>query len=83
MKNFYKVLIGLILIASVFLSACAPPPPPVTQDQLDTTDAEALKVEKEASQLKVEMNDLEEEVAVKKAELKSLKDYQKQLETEE
>ena len=83
MKNFYKVLIGLVLIASIFLSACAPPPPPVTKDQLDTSEEEALAAEKEANELKMEMNDLEEQVAKRKAELESLKDYQKQLEAEE
>lgn len=83
MKNFYKVLIGFVLILSIFLSACAPPPPPVTKDQLETSDAEAIAAEKEASQLKMEMEDLEDQVATKKAELKSLKDYQKQLEAEE
>ena len=83
MKNILKIVIGIIILISIFLSACAPPPPPVTKDQLDQSDKEALEAEVNAGKLEKEMNTLENELSIKKSELESLKKYQKQLEVEE
>lgn len=82
MKNTLRFLLGLVLLLSIFLSACAPPPPPVTKDQLDQTGAEALAAEEEAAELKTEKDTLEEELQMKKAELEKLKKYQQELEME-
>ena len=82
MKNTLRFLLGLVLLVSIFLSACAPPPPPVTKDQLDQSGAEALTAEKEAAELKTEKDTLEEELKMKQAELEKLKKYQQQLEME-
>jgi len=83
MKNTVKLILGLVLLISILLSACAPPPPPVTKDQLEQTDAEALEAEKNADELKTEMDTLEEELNRRKAELESIKEYQQELELEE
>jgi len=83
MKNTLKLMLGLVLLISIFLSACAPPPPPVTKDQLDQTDLEAVTAETNANELKVEMETLEEELEIKQSELESLKKYQQELELEE
>jgi TolA-binding protein len=82
MKNTLRFLLGLVLLVSIFLSACAPPPPPVTKDQLDQSNTEALTAEKEAAELKTEKDTLEEELKMKQAELEKLKKYQQQLEME-
>ncbi len=82
MKNTLRFLLGLILLVSIFLSACAPPPPPVTKDQLDQSEIEAIAAEKEASELKVEKDTLEQELKMKQAELEKLKQYQQELEME-
>ena len=82
MKNTLRFLLGLILLVSIFLSACAPPPPPVTKDQLDQSEIEAIAAEKEASELKVEKDSLEQELKMKQAELEKLKQYQQELEME-
>ena len=83
MKNSLKLILGLVLLISIFLSACAPPPPPVTKDQLDQTDSEALEAEKNADELKTELKILEEEFEMKKSDLENLKNYQQELELEE
>jgi TolA-binding protein len=83
MKNILRLIVGLIILASIFLSACAPPPPPVTKDQLDMSEAEALEAEKNANELETEMNQLEDELKMKQAELEALKKYQQELEMEE
>jgi outer membrane murein-binding lipoprotein Lpp len=83
MKNTLKLILGLVLLASIFLSACAPPPPPITKDQLDQSDTEAFEAEENANELKIEKDGLEEELKLKKAELESLKEYQQELEIEE
>ena len=82
MKNTLRFLLGLVLLVSIFLSACAPPPPPVTKDQLDQSGAEALEAEQEAAELKTEKDTLEEELKMKQAELEKLQKYQQELEME-
>ncbi|MCF7859067.1 MAG: hypothetical protein K9N07_07075 [Candidatus Cloacimonetes bacterium] len=80
MKNVIKVIL-LIVVLSILLSACAPPPPPVTKSQLNTAEDEAIQEEKKAETLNGEMKSLEAQLAKQEAELKSLKEYQKVLET--
>lgn len=76
MKNSLKLLFAVTIIASFLLTACAPPPPPVSKAQLETAEQEAIKAEKVASELKSEMETLEEQTTAKKEELESLKKYQ-------
>lgn len=79
MKNLVKVFV-VVMVLSILLSACAPPPPPVTKVQLDTAEEEAIQEEKKADTLNNEMNALEADLAEQEAELKSLQEYQKELE---
>lgn len=80
MKKSLRLLFAIVIIASFLLSACAPPPPPVAKDQLETAEQGAIKAEEDASNLKANMNKLEEEAAIKAAELESLKNYKAELE---
>lgn len=82
MKNSLRLLLGLVLLASILLSACAPPPPPVSKDQLDNAENEAIAEEKKAADLNVELKQLEAETTAQEAELESLIRYQKKLEAE-
>jgi outer membrane murein-binding lipoprotein Lpp len=79
MKNITRLMVLSVIIGSIFLSACAPPPPPVTKDQLDTAEQEAIAAEKEADKLGAEVQALEDELAAKQEELKSLKKYESEL----
>ena len=79
MKNVFKIFV-VVMILSILLSACAPPPPPVSKVQLDTAEDEAIQEEKKADDLNNEMMALEAELAEQEAELKSLKEYQQELE---
>ena len=79
MKNLVKIFV-VVMVLSILLSACAPPPPPVTKVQLDTAKEEAIQEEEKADNLNNEMKALEADLAEQEAELKSLKEYQKQLE---
>ena len=79
MKNLVKIFV-VVMVLSILLSACAPPPPPVTKVQLNTAKEEAIQEEEKADNLNNEMKALEAELAEQEAELKSLKEYQKELE---
>ena len=79
MKNLIKIFV-VVMVLSILLSACAPPPPPVTKVQLDTAEEEAIQEEEKADNLNIEMKALEAELAEQEAELKSLLEYQKELE---
>jgi outer membrane biogenesis lipoprotein LolB len=79
MKNSLKLLFAVTIIASFLLTACAPPPPPVSKAQLETAEQEAIRAEKVTSELKSEMNSLDEQTSAKKEELESLKRYQAEL----
>ena len=79
MKNLVKIFV-VVMVLSILLSACAPPPPPVTKVQLNTAKEEAIQEEEKADNLNNEMKALETELAEQEAELKSLKEYQKELE---
>lgn len=82
MKRILRMLFVLVILSSILLSACAPAPPPVTKDQLDTAENETIAEEKKADDLQNEMNALEAELAAKEAEYESLIKYQKELEAE-
>ena len=79
MKNLVKIFV-VVMVLSILLSACAPPPPPVTKVQLDTAEEEAIQEEEKADNLNNEMKALEADLAEQEAELKSLQEYQKELE---
>ena len=79
MKNVFKLFL-VVIILSILLSACAPPPPPVTKVQLNTAEDEAIQEETKADDLHNELKTLEAELAEQEAELKSLKEYQQELE---
>ncbi len=81
MKKIYRLLIGLMIVGALVISACAPPPPPVSKMELANAKDDALAEEKKAETLEKELKDLEEDVAVKEAELKSLQKYQQKLQT--
>ncbi len=79
MKNIMRIMVLSVIIGSIFLSACAPPPPPVTKDQLDTAEQEAITAEKDADTLRAEADALQSDLAAKQEELKSLKKYESEI----
>jgi septal ring factor EnvC (AmiA/AmiB activator) len=83
MKKNLRLGLGLLFIATILLSACAPPPPPITKDQLEQAEAEAIAAENNVGQGEQELKQLEQELADKKAELESLKNYKQELELQE
>ena len=68
MKKILRLFLGALILASIFLSACAPPPPPITKDQLINAEIEAIEAEKKAKEL-------EKELSEEKAKLQSLDEY--------
>jgi outer membrane murein-binding lipoprotein Lpp len=80
MKNTIRMLLGLLILASIVLSACAPPPPPITKDQLQIAEQEAIAAEEAANELCASCKKLESEIAAKQAELDDLKAYKSELE---
>jgi starvation-inducible outer membrane lipoprotein len=79
MNSFLKLItVGLILTA-LFLAACSTPPQPVGREQFQTTMNEAAEAEQTAEANQQEKRALENELARKEAELRALKDYERQL----
>lgn len=79
MKSFLKlVTIGLVL-ATLLLAACSTPPQPVTRDQYQTAVREAAEAEATANSNLQLKKDLEAELTRKEAELRSLRDYEREL----
>jgi len=79
MKSFLKLItIGLVL-ATLILAACSTPPQPVSQEQYQTAYREAVETEATANSNLQEKKALEAELARKEAELRSLKDYEREL----
>jgi TolA-binding protein len=79
MKNLIKLLFGIVLVASLLLTACAPPPPPVSRDQLEQAEMDAVEAEETAEELRRELSELREQLRIKEVELESLKEYERQL----
>jgi len=75
MKKILRLFLGALILASIFLSACAPPPPPITKDQLINAEIEAIEAEKKAKELEKELLVLEKELSEEKAKLQSLDEY--------
>ena len=81
MKKTIRMLLGLVILASILLSACAPPPPPVSKDQLEVAEQEAIAAEEAAIEQCAAVMELESKIAAKQAELDDLKEYKTELET--
>ena len=79
MKKIARIIAITAIGASIFLSACAPPPPPVSKDQLLQAEQEMTKVNKEAKALKSERDTLQKEFNEKQAKLDKLLEYQREL----
>ncbi|PID28817.1 MAG: hypothetical protein CSB55_03440 [Candidatus Cloacimonadota bacterium] len=83
MKGLTKIGAILLIGASVFVTACAPPPPPVTKDELKAITDEADAAVKIADQRESERNRLTEDLDSKKAELKKLKKFHREIKEKE
>ena len=78
--NILSRTLTIAMLALVLLIvACAAPPPPVSREQLQTARNETLEAEEMASESTQEKRALENELARKEAELRSLRDYERQL----
>ncbi|MCK9329992.1 MAG: hypothetical protein PHY08_09080 [Candidatus Cloacimonetes bacterium] len=77
MKVFKKVLALIMLTSVLAFTACTPPPPPVTKNQLTVAEQEALEQEQITTQLQQEKTQLEAELRSKQAKLDALKDMEK------
>lgn len=75
MEKILKLFLGALILASILLTACAPPPPSITKDQLINLEIEAIEAEKNAAQCEKEMLVLEKELSEEKAKLQSLEEY--------
>jgi uncharacterized protein YlxW (UPF0749 family) len=64
------------MIFVLFLTACTPPPPPVTKDQLANANKETLDTEKKADDLKKQRKDLEKQLKEKQEKLSGLEQIQ-------
>ncbi len=81
MKKTLRMLLGLVILASILLSACAPPPPPVSKNQLEVAEQEAIAAEEAANEQCTATMEMESKIAAKQAELNDLKEYKTELET--
>ena len=79
MKKISSVGFTLVLLGSMFLTNCAPPPPPVTKVQIDEVKQSALEKEKKVDDLKKERMDLEKQIAEKQEEIKILEERLKKI----
>ena len=79
MKKIARIIAITAIGASIFLSACAPPPPPVSRDQLSQAEQAMTKISKETKKLKGEKDALQKEFNEKQAKLNKLLEYQKEL----
>ena len=82
MNKIFKTLGILVVTATIFLSACTPPPPPVSKDQLNQAEQDMISAQKEAKKLKSERDKLQKQLNDEKAKLQKLQDYQKEMNLE-
>jgi len=76
MKILKNYLLIISVIFTLFLTACTPPPPPVTKDQLANANKETLDTEKKANELKKQRMDLEKQLKEKQEKLSGLEQIQ-------
>jgi len=79
MKVLLRMLTIALLAMVMTIVACSTPPPPVSRDELQSARNEAIEAEELAESSTQERRDLENELARKEAELRSLRDYERQL----
>lgn len=79
MKNTSILLIVVVILTVLMVTACSTPPPPVSRVELDSARTETLAAEETASKSDREKKTLEDELARKEAELRSLQQYERQL----
>ena len=79
MKVLVKPMTIVMLVAILTIVACSTPPPPVSRDNLQTTQQETIEAADMANQSMQQRKGLEAELSRKEAELNSLKDYERQL----
>jgi uncharacterized protein YlxW (UPF0749 family) len=82
MNRISKLLAIGLFGSALFLAACAPKPPEITKTQLSQSEEEAIQNEAQVKKLQVEKKELQKQLVQKKAELESLKQYQKQIDSE-
>lgn len=78
-KSLKSITILLLFVAVIMITACSTPPPPVSRDQLQTARTEALDAEQIANESSQEKRDLENELSRRESELRSLRNYERQL----
>ena len=79
-KSILKL--GLLVFILIIISACAVPPPPISNIQLEDAKIAALDAEKQIAEQNSEIKALEEELKQKEAEFSELKEYEQQLKDE-
>jgi len=79
MKGFLKLMIIGLVLATLLIAACSRPPQPVSQEQYQTAVREAREAETTANSNLQLKKDLEAELSRKEAELRSLRDYEREL----
>ncbi len=79
MKVIFRLTILAILAIMLTLVACSTPPPPVSQSELQAARSETLEAEESAASSDQELQELEAQLSRREAELRSLRDYERQL----
>ncbi|MDD3051357.1 MAG: hypothetical protein PHR06_09445 [Candidatus Cloacimonetes bacterium] len=79
MKKNINLLVIALVIAVMFLTACAPTPPPVSKDQLTQAREETIAAEKQASNTEKEKKDLENQIKTTKEDLRMLNELESEV----
>ncbi|MBC8312679.1 MAG: hypothetical protein H8E33_00340 [Candidatus Cloacimonetes bacterium] len=82
MKKVVFKFCGFWIVLLVFLSACAVPPPPVSEMQLNDAKTAALKLEETVADQNAQIDNLKAQLEEKDSELQKLKEYEQQLKDE-